>query len=76
MLIRLPLGWGESGHPHLFGKIPDLKLWFYSLEKGWQCRYQCPVGVCRPSVMVYFEYNVLLWLFLRHSNVDTSPRYV
>ena len=26
-LIRLPLGWGEPGQPHLLGILPDIKHW-------------------------------------------------
>ena len=26
-LIRLLLGCGEYGHPHLLGKLPDFKYW-------------------------------------------------
>ena len=34
-LIRLLLGLGEHGHPHLLGILPDFKYWYLSpSEKG------------------------------------------
>ena len=32
VLIRSPLDWGESGHPHLLGILPDLLHWSLCLS--------------------------------------------
>ena len=50
-LMRLLLGWGESGHPHLFSKSPDFRHWSLSSMPFYFCVFH------KRHIMPYFIFN-------------------